>query len=684
MNSIQDSYEHGVSWTEEYSAPWSSTTTTITTSGSALQTHPDATWTRTESAATTDPVPLSTLKRDPSQSEETTTTITATVTAARGSTLARPPKATAGGTSSRSTTTTPTNTEAGGALGEPEQFSDGPTGGVSPSSATVTTVSGPTQGTTTDGGVSKHHAVPDANPSTTGATSKPSITGEDGRPSGATTTSTPVIQWQTWRPPSNGEPPSALSPSLSSPLDLGHAPSTHLHDHHLLATSSAWPPLLAPASDPQHASSSLLLLPPPPVKDLSPHSSSSHTAPLLLPTPAWPHLPHSSLTPMSGWETYSVSPGAGLDVSTSTSRGPGWSSVGSSTTHRTPPLRELLEPSAVAPSWDPVSSPPSLHSSVLLQPSDLPFSVVTPGLSHSLSVGFQDWRYTAGEQLESLLPEELVLPEVSSEPPLSTADMDPLCTCSLQPSVSMSWPRDPASSYPYPSTSGVVPSGSVLVSQVLVLDTPLLSISPSTSAHSDPLIPVSTTASTISQSWFSTTLPNSGTIAQTLESSSSGASGSALEGLDQDQGSASGELLLFPYSTDGSDAISPSSSTSGSGQSPDDLEEHSSAFYFESESGSTTPSEVTPPSVTSPSSWLMGGDEESGSGQGDTLFDNETSSDFSISDRTDRESREEEEEEPVEGNAGKGTGQPEKPSLTSIYLQQSIGAKSESQQQARS
>lgn len=272
-------------------------------------------------------------------------------------------------------------------------------------------------------------------------------------------------------------------------------------------------------------------------------------------------------------------------------------------------------------------------------------------------------------QLESLLPEELVLPEASSEPPPSTADMDPLCSCSMQPSVSLSWPQDPASSYQYPSTSGVAPSGSVLVSQVLVLDTPLLSISPSnTAAHSDQLVPVSTTASTVSQSWFSTTLPNSGTMAQTLDSSGSGASGSALEGLDQDQSSASGDLLLFPYSTDGSGTISPSSSTSGSGQSPDDLEEHSSAFYFESESGSTTPSEVTPATVTPPSSWLLGADEESGSGQGDTLFDNETSSDFSISDRTDRESREE--EEPVAGNAGKGTGHPEKPRLTSISPQQ--------------
>ncbi|XP_075884925.1 receptor-type tyrosine-protein phosphatase zeta isoform X3 [Nelusetta ayraudi] len=359
----EDGYERSHSWTEEYSAPWSSTATT--TSGSPLRPRTDATWTRTESAATTDPVPLSTSRRGLSQSEETTTT----ATAAGGSTSAGPPEVATGGTGGRSTataTTTPANTRAGAVLGDPEQSSDGPAGGASPTSPTVTALSGPTEGTTTtDGGVStKPHALPDAASSITGATSKPSTAGEDGPPGGAASTaSTSVVRWQTWRPQSN--------------------------------------------------------------------------------------------------------------------------------------------------------------------------------------------------------------------------------------------------------------------------------------------------ASTIGRSWFSTALPNSGTVAQTLDPSSSDASGSALEGVDQDQGSASGELPSFPYSTDIPDAVSPSSSASGSGQSPDDLEDHSSAFYFESESGSTSPSEATPTTVTSASSWLLGRDEESGSGQGDALFDNETSSDFSISERTDRESQEEEEEEPVAGNTGK-------------------------------
>ncbi|XP_078112563.1 receptor-type tyrosine-protein phosphatase zeta [Sander vitreus] len=143
---------------------------------------------------------------------------------------------------------------------------------------------------------------------------------------------------------------------------------------------------------------------------------------------------------------------------------------------------------------------------------------------------------------------------------------------------------------------------------------------------------------------------------QALDISSS-ASGSALfpdsqEGVDQEwdgvQTSASGESV-FTYSTDVANTVPPSA-TSESGQAPDDLEERTSAFYFESESGSAIPSEVggtaapTIPAVTSASPWLLGGEEESGSGQGDSLYDNETSSDFSISERTERES---ETEEPV-------------------------------------
>ncbi|XP_066524282.1 receptor-type tyrosine-protein phosphatase zeta isoform X4 [Hoplias malabaricus] len=76
---------------------------------------------------------------------------------------------------------------------------------------------------------------------------------------------------------------------------------------------------------------------------------------------------------------------------------------------------------------------------------------------------------------------------------------------------------------------------------------------------------------------------------------------------------------------------------------PEELEEeHSSSFYFENESvkeGDTTTSSIT---VHPSPPWALGGVEED-SGSGESLTDNETSSDFSIPERVDRDS----EEEPV-------------------------------------
>ncbi|XP_053283346.1 receptor-type tyrosine-protein phosphatase zeta isoform X2 [Pleuronectes platessa] len=183
------------------------------------------------------------------------------------------------------------------------------------------------------------------------------------------------------------------------------------------------------------------------------------------------------------------------------------------------------------------------------------------------------------------------------------------------------------------------------------------------------------TTSIVRDSWFlpsdrdsdlhTSALPSSPTAnpftptpeGQALDTTSS-ASGSALfsdsqEGVDQEwdrvQISASGESAL-PISTEIANTIPPST-TSASGQTPDDLEERSSAFYFESESGSAVTPEVgstassTTPAESLASPWPLSGEEESGSGQGEGLYDNETSSDFSIPERTERES---EEEEPVE------------------------------------
>lgn len=381
----------------------------------------------------------------------------------------------------------------------------------------------------------------------------------------------------------------------------------------------------------------------------------------------------------------------------------------------TPPLQMVPDPSgttvAAEPSdssWDPSLSTVSLSLSPTLQPSvllssDFTLSGTTPGLSRSFSVGFEDSRYATGSTLESFFL------EVSGDGFPLASEVDPMCGCSLEPSASSSWlhasPHVPLpssawdsasldlySSVGFPSASVVgidlLHSLSVVGSDGLSLDQPLTShsaISPSSSSlhshilqvtHSDLPVSVAATASGVRDPWFSASdgnsalqtsaLPSSPTASpftptpegQALDTSSS-ASGSALfpdsqEGVDQEwdrvQTSASGESA-FPYSTKVTNTIPPSTTTE-SGQTPDDLDDRSSAFYFESESGSAITSELggtatpTIPAVTSASPWSLGGEEESGSGQGESPSDNETSSDFSISEHTERES---EEEEPVAG-----------------------------------
>uniref|UniRef100_A0A671QJH3 protein-tyrosine-phosphatase n=1 Tax=Sinocyclocheilus anshuiensis TaxID=1608454 RepID=A0A671QJH3_9TELE len=116
------------------------------------------------------------------------------------------------------------------------------------------------------------------------------------------------------------------------------------------------------------------------------------------------------------------------------------------------------------------------------------------------------------------------------------------------------------------------------------------------------------------------------------------ASGWALD-LDWGQSSASGDESIVPYITTATPTEVPPDETD------DGNEEHSSSFYFEGENG--TDSESTEFRVTlrpSPS-WTLRGSGEEESGSGENLTDNETSSDFTIPERTERDS----EEEPVEG-----------------------------------
>ncbi|XP_034057852.1 receptor-type tyrosine-protein phosphatase zeta-like isoform X2 [Gymnodraco acuticeps] len=479
----------------------------------------------------------------------------------------------------------------------------------------------------------------------------------------------------------------ASSSSSSSPLCDTADPSTCLHD----PPSSSWP--LLSASDSQHAAT-------------APQSGKDSAFPSnpMLPASA---LPHPS-QPLSGWVT---DPGVGLDDkhsdgdllsgSSSLTQSSGDLSVFSGT----PPLQTLPDPSVASEpsesSWGPslstLSLSPTLQPSVFLS-SDFTLSSTTPGSSRSFPVAFDDARYAKGSAIESFLP------EVSGDgfPLVSGVDLE--CDCSLEPSESSSWlhasPHVPLpssawasaslelySSVGVPSTSGVgiddlLRSPSVAGSDGVSLHQPLLShISPSSSSshsllfqitHSDP--PISVAAPGVRDSWFSASDENPPlqTSAQTSSASaspftptqerqaldiSSSASGSALfpysqEGLDQEwdrvQTSGSGDSALT-YSNNVTSTAAPPT-TSGSGQSSGDSDDRSSAFYFDSESGSAVTTEVagsatpTVPAVTSTSPWSLGREEESGSGQGESLYDNETSSDFSIPERTERES---EKEEPV-------------------------------------
>ncbi|XP_054632276.1 receptor-type tyrosine-protein phosphatase zeta isoform X3 [Dunckerocampus dactyliophorus] len=471
-------------------------------------------------------------------------------------------------------------------------------------------------------------------------------------------TSTKTSVWrsgillQTTPPLPNGERLS-VTPSSFSPYDVtdpGPAPSARLHGLPI-SSSSLFP---TSASDPQHAATAPL-----PSKD-----PASDPAPSL-PAPTLPHVPALSSATYDDLVSFSSGHTPHTQVPPDSSDG-----------------GELL-------GWGvSLSLSPTLQPSVLLV-SDLPLSVATPGLTQPFSNEVELFRYATGSTLDSFLA------EVSGDGLSLASDVDALCGCSLEPSASSSWlhasphlPLPPSSwdaelytSVGPPPAWGV--GGGELVSSLSgagsagrASDRPVVSISSSSALHSHFLQathsapPLSFAATTpepsFSPSDGTSTLPSYPTISVPTTSTpegpvdtSSGISGSALspdwlDGLDQEwdrvQSSASGESTLT-HSTEATSAALPTT-TPESGQTPEDLDDQSSAFYFDSESGSATGSEraggvVTPsvPTLSSTPPWLLGGDEASGSGQGESLYDNETSSDFSISERTGRES--EKEEEPV-------------------------------------
>ncbi|XP_077423410.1 receptor-type tyrosine-protein phosphatase zeta-like isoform X2 [Vanacampus margaritifer] len=264
-----------------------------------------------------------------------------------------------------------------------------------------------------------------------------------------------------------------------------------------------------------------------------------------------------------------------------------------------------------------LSFSPTLRPSVLFT-SDFPRSAATPGLTPSFSNEVELLGYGTGSTPDSFLPE--------------VGDggfSDTICGCSLEPSVS--WPH---SSPPVPlgaSTSGVdvdlfasslgvlVSSFSVAASGDLVVllspSSPTPASPPAThSAASEPsLAPILTTP--------------------TSADPSNGVSGSDVDQeRDGVQVSASVESTL-PHSADAPSA------TLDYGRPPVDLDDRSSAFYFDSESGSSAGSgragaaSPSAPAVPSPTPT-----EDSGSGQAENLYDNDTSSDFRIPERTQQDS----------------------------------------------
>uniref|UniRef100_A0A8C7IDR4 protein-tyrosine-phosphatase n=1 Tax=Oncorhynchus kisutch TaxID=8019 RepID=A0A8C7IDR4_ONCKI len=340
----------------------------------------------------------------------------------------------------------------------------------------------------------------------------------------------------------------------------------------------------------------------------------------------------------------------------------------------------------------------SLQPSLLLS-SDFSLSGATPGITDYVYGRLGDSSYATGGVIESSLSWVV---DGGGGFTVASNGVESLCSCSLDGTSSSSWlhasPHLPLPTSDWGAASlALYSSGSDLdhlIHSSLAGSTnpsvgqPLFSSSssppvphpPLSGSHGDLHVSVTATPPRSKDRWVSalrTSAPSSSssrtaspvtpTLTPDLQTVDSNASGSTLSGEAQEEldeewdriqssasASASGEGML-PYIP-----TAPPSFTSEVAASPDsDNDERSSAFYFESESGSavateTAGSTATVSAITAAVPWPLGGEEQSGSGQGESPYDNEMSSDFSIPERTERDS---EEEEPIAGktNIHKGS-----------------------------
>ncbi|XP_070965024.1 receptor-type tyrosine-protein phosphatase zeta-like isoform X1 [Oncorhynchus clarkii lewisi] len=463
-----------------------------------------------------------------------------------------------------------------------------------------------------------------------------------------------------------------------------------------------------PGSAPSNAPTACLHAPPssrpvssvtPPARD-SPHaatallsSGDSFLAPSSLSSPTLPLLPHPS-HPLSGWETV-VSHGVGDEGDDDSGDGDvlsGSSSMASGDPalfSDTPPLQTLPDSPV---EWDlsELASRPLPAASLSLQPSlllssDFSLSGATPGITDYVYGRLGDSSYATGGVIESSLSWVV---DGGGGFTVASNGVESLCSCSLDGTSSSSWlhasPHLPLPTSDWGAASlALYSSGSDLdhlIHSSLAGSTnpsvgqPLFSSSssppvphpPLSGSHGDLHVSVTATPPRSKDRWVSalrTSAPSSSssrtaspvtpTLTPDLQTVDSNASGSTLSGEAQEEldeewdriqssasASASGEGML-PYIP-----TAPRPFTSEVAASPDsDNDERSSAFYFESESGSAVATETaTVSAITAAVPWPLGGEEQSGSGQGESPYDNEMSSDFSIPERTERDS---EEEEPI-------------------------------------